>query len=101
MAKGINSVIVATVLAWAAGSPSAAGTISGQPRIVDGDTVQIGEIVVLALTTPAALAADWTPDQIATLPLSVVKAIQQKCAQQYPADYSVRVVCEDTEYDAF
>jgi hypothetical protein len=60
-----------------------------------------GLLALLDLAFGQAHAADWTPDQIATLPPSVVKAIQQKCAQQYPADYSVRVLCEDTEYDAF
>ncbi len=44
MAKGINrGVIVAVIWALSASPAPAAEIISGEPRIVDGDTVQIGQ----------------------------------------------------------
>jgi hypothetical protein len=51
--------------------------------------------------TPAhAGDTDWTPDMIAKLPKDRVEKVKKDCAARYPTDYSLQVVCEDTEFEA-
>jgi hypothetical protein len=38
--------------------------------------------------------------EIADLPQDKVRAIQQRCAEQYPNDYTTQLGCEEIELDA-
>ena len=56
-------------------------------------------VVVLSVAAVPCFAA-MSQQEIAKLPPDKVRAIQQHCAQDWPKNYSLRVLCEDGQYRA-
>jgi hypothetical protein len=61
-----------------------------------------GPVLVVVLSVVAAVPcfAAMSQQEIAKLPADKVRAIQQHCAQHWPKNYSLRMLCEDGQYRA-
>jgi hypothetical protein len=59
-------------------------------------------IIAAVLLSVAAVPcfAAMSQQDIAKLPGNQVRAIQQHCAQHWPKNYSLRMLCEDGQYRA-
>jgi hypothetical protein len=54
-------------------------------------------VVVLSVAVVPCSAA-MSQQEIAKLPADRVRAIQQHCAQHWPKNYSLRMLCKDGQY---
>jgi hypothetical protein len=57
-------------------------------------------VVVLSVVAAVPCFAAMSQQEIAKLPADKVRAIQQHCAQHWPKNYSLRMLCEDGQYRA-
>jgi hypothetical protein len=55
--------------------------------------------LLIAMLVPAK-ATSMSKEEIAQLPQDRVNAIRQYCAQRWANEYSMRIWCEDKEYQA-
>jgi hypothetical protein len=64
--------------------------------------ILIAATLALLATSTATFAYDseFTKERIAKLPQDKVQVIKRECARRWPDNFSVRLACEDSEYEA-